>query len=188
MSSRPIRTGLDRPGVTRPRAPRVAQVIPFALTSPSPQQALAFEPRELWVGVHLPWLEIEALQQRGGSEIPRAIVELQGQTQYIVAACERAQRFGIRRGMGMAAALALVPTLETCSRDLMRERQLLERLATRAHRFTPRVSLAPPDGLVLEVKGSLHLFGGAEKLRRAIEVDCFEAGVKPIVALAPSPL
>ena len=88
----------------------------------------------------------------------------------------------------MAAALALVPNLETCARDVTRERQLLERLATRAHRFTPRVSLVPPDGLVLEVKGSLHLFGGAEKLRRAIEVDCFEAGVKPIVALAPSPL
>ncbi len=113
---------------------------------------------------------------------------MQGQTQYIVAACERAQRFGVRRGMGMAAALALVPNLETCARDITRERQLLERLATRAHRFTPRVSLVPPDGLVLEVKGSLHLFGGAEKLRRSLEVDCFEAGVKPIVSLAPSPL
>jgi protein ImuB len=137
--------------------------------------------------MHLPWLEIEALQQTA-REAPRAIIELQGQTQYVVAACERAQRFGVRRGMGMAAALALVPNLETCTRDVTRERQLLERLATRAHRFTPRVSLVPPDGLVLEVKGSLHLFGGPEKLRRALEVDCFEIGVKPIVALAPSPL
>jgi protein ImuB len=184
MSSRPIRTGLVRPGVTRLRAKPGS----VELTAPPPQQALAFEPRELWVGVHLPWLEIEALQQRGGRERPRAIVELQGQTQYIVAACELAQRFGIRRGMGMAAALALAPSLETCARDIPRERQLLERLATRAHRFTPRVSLVPPDGLVLEVKGSLHLFGGAPRLRRAIEVDCFEAGVKPIVSLAPSPL
>src|SRR5581483_972014 len=29
---------------------------------------------------------------------------------------------------------------------------LLERLAIRAQRFTPRVSLVPPDGLLLEVK------------------------------------
>jgi protein ImuB len=183
MSSRPVHTGLVRPGVTRPRE----KVSPFPLTTAPPQQGFAFEPRELWVAVHLPWLEIEALQQTA-REAPRAIVEMQGQTQYIVAACERAQRFGVRRGMGMAAALALVPNLETCARDALRERQLLERLATRAHRFTPRVSLVPPDGLVLEVKGSLPLFGGAEKLRRAFEVDCFEAGVKPIVALAPSPL
>jgi protein ImuB len=183
MSSRPIRTGLVRPAGSR----LLEKVSPFPLASSSPQQALAFEPRELWVGMHLPWLEIEALQQTA-REAPRAIIELQGQTQYVVAACERAQRFGVRRGMGMAAALALVPNLETCTRDVTRERQLLERLATRAHRFTPRVSLVPPDGLVLEVKGSLHLFGGPEKLRRALEVDCFEIGVKPIVALAPSPL
>ncbi len=187
MSSRPMRTGLVRPGGTRPRVPRAPTVSPFPLAPPPSQQALVFEPREMWVGLHLPWLEIEALQQTA-REVPRAIVELQGQTQYIVAACERAQRLGVRRGMGMAAALALVPHLETCARDVTRERQLLERLATRAHRFTPRVSLVPPDGLVLEVKGSLHLFGGAEKLCRSIEVDCFEAGVKPIVSLAPSAL
>ncbi|MEJ0040560.1 MAG: DNA polymerase Y family protein [Gammaproteobacteria bacterium] len=183
MSSRPIRTGRVRPEVSRLRA----KVSPSLAPPPPPQQALAFEPRELWVGLHLPWLEIEALQQTAG-KTPRAIVELQGQTQYVVAACERAQRFGVRRGMGMAAALALVPDLETCARDATRERQLLERLATRAYRFTPRVSLVPPDGLVLEVKGSLHLFGGAEGLCRALESDCFEAGVKPIVSLAPSPL
>ena len=183
MSSRPVRTGHDRPGVSRP----LTKTSPLPLASP-PQQQLAFEPRELWIGLHLPWLEIEALQQRAAQEAPRAIVELQGQTQYIVAACEQAQRFGVRRGMGMAAALALVPHLETSPRDVTRERQLLERLATRVHRFTPRVSLVPTDGLVLEVKGSLHLFGGPEKLCRALEMDCFEAGVKPIVALAPSPL
>src|SRR5215207_7670206 len=38
-------------------------------------------------------------------------------------------------------------------------KKILERLATGAQRFTPRVSLAPPDGLLLEVKGSLNLFG-----------------------------
>jgi protein ImuB len=190
MSSRSIRTGLARPGETRLRVARATKASLLALSPPPPpppQQALAFEPRELWVALHLPWLEIEALQH-SAREVPRAIVELQGQTQYIVAACERAQRFGVRRGMGMAAALALVPNLETCARDATRERQLLERLATRAYRFTPRVSLVPPDGLVLEVKGSLHLFGGAEKLCRVLEMDCFEVGVKPIVSLAPSPL
>ena len=45
-----------------------------------------------------------------------------------------------------------------------RQQQLLEQLAMRAQRFTPRVSLAPPDGLLLEVKGSLHLFGGMEDI------------------------
>src|SRR5690348_7624746 len=66
--------------------------------------------------------------------------------------------------------------------------QGLERLAVCAQRFTPRVSLVPPDGLVLEVKGSLHLFGGAEALRRALEDECRAVGVKPVPSLAPFPL
>src|SRR5487761_627026 len=44
--------------------------------------------------------------------------------------------------------------------------QDLERLGVRAQRLTPRVSLDPPDGLLLEIKGSLHLFGGVEGLTR----------------------
>src|SRR2546429_3283039 len=40
-------------------------------------------------------------------------------------------------------------------------------LGMRAQRFTPRVSLAPPDGLLLEVQGSLHLFAGVAGVRGA---------------------
>jgi protein ImuB len=65
---------------------------------------------------------------------------------------------------------------------------LLERLATRAQRFTPRVSLAPPDGLLLEVKGSLHLFNGVEGLVRALSNECALLGLKATLAVSPTPL
>ena len=64
----------------------------------------------------------------------------------------------------------------------------LERLAVRAQRFTPRVSLVPPDGLVLEVKGSLHLFKGVEGLSRALANEGVAMGLNPQLALAPTPL
>ncbi len=64
----------------------------------------------------------------------------------------------------------------------------LERLALCAQRFTPRVSLVPPDGLVLEVKGSLHLFNGVEGLSRALASECASLGLKSMVALSPTPL
>jgi protein ImuB len=64
----------------------------------------------------------------------------------------------------------------------------LERLALCAQRFTPRVSLVPPDGLVLEVKGSLHLFNGVAGLSRALASECASLGLKSMVALAPTPL
>ena len=64
----------------------------------------------------------------------------------------------------------------------------LERLDLCAQRFTPRVSLVPTDGLVLEVAGSLHLFNGVEGLSRALASECASLGLKSTVALAPTPL
>jgi protein ImuB len=66
--------------------------------------------------------------------------------------------------------------------------QGLEQLAIRAQRFTPRVSLAPPDGLLLEVAGSLHLFGGLTGLQREIIEECQRLQARPLLAFAPTPL
>ncbi len=64
----------------------------------------------------------------------------------------------------------------------------LLRLARRAERFTPRVSLEPPDGLLLEVRGSLHLFAGVAGLRRAVTEECRRLGLTAVLAFAPTPL
>jgi protein ImuB len=64
----------------------------------------------------------------------------------------------------------------------------LTRLARCAQRFTPRVSLEPPDGLLLEVRGSLHLFGGVAGLRVALLKMCGELGLEARLAFAPTPL
>ena len=66
--------------------------------------------------------------------------------------------------------------------------QDLERLGARAQRLTPRVSLDPPDGLLLEVKGSLHLFGGTEGLSRETAGECSGLGMPCTLAIAPTPL
>ena len=64
----------------------------------------------------------------------------------------------------------------------------LTRLAQLAQRFTPRVSLEPPDGLLLEVRGSLHLFAGLSGLSSALTQLCAELTLKPQLAFAPTPL
>jgi protein ImuB len=65
---------------------------------------------------------------------------------------------------------------------------LLNRLGMLAQRFTSRVSLEPPDGLVLEVLGSLALFDGVARLCRAFRAGCHAAGAAPVLTLAPTPL
>ncbi|MGO9804521.1 MAG: Y-family DNA polymerase [Steroidobacteraceae bacterium] len=64
----------------------------------------------------------------------------------------------------------------------------LERLALRAGQYTPRVSLEPPDGVLLEVQGSLHLFAGVAGLRLALLDECRRLGMPAVLAFAPTPL
>ncbi|MGH8295322.1 MAG: hypothetical protein ACRETZ_07485 [Steroidobacteraceae bacterium] len=67
-------------------------------------------------------------------------------------------------------------------------RQDLERLGAQAQRLTPRVSLDPPDGLLLEIKGSLHLFGGVAGLSREMAGECSRLRIPCMLAVAPTPL
>lgn len=80
----------------------------------------------------------------------------------------------------LAVHLAASPSLSA--------QQNLERLGARAQRLTPRVSLDPPDSLLLEVKGSLHLFGGVEGLSREMAGECSRLRIPCMLALATTPL
>ena len=64
----------------------------------------------------------------------------------------------------------------------------LQRLALHAEAYTPRISLEPPDGVLLEVQGSLELFGGIAGLERALGADCRHFGIPAVLAFAPTPL
>jgi protein ImuB len=64
----------------------------------------------------------------------------------------------------------------------------LERLARHALRFTSLVSLEPPAALLLEVRGSLRLFGSATRLHDEIDACWRALGLQALSAVAPSTL
>lgn len=64
----------------------------------------------------------------------------------------------------------------------------LASLAEIAGGFTSRVSLEPPDAVLLEVRGSFRLFGGARGLCRQLLDRCSAAGYALYWSLAPTPL
>ncbi|NND59375.1 MAG: DNA polymerase Y family protein, partial [Gammaproteobacteria bacterium] len=99
-----------------------------------------------------------------------------------------AREHGVRNGMDLNAAYALCPALQTRLRDGHKEQQRLQRLARWAGQFTPWVSVEAPAALLLEVRGSLKLFGGAVALFERIEqgLDALQAAHR--LALAPTPL
>ena len=64
------------------------------------------------------------------------------------------------------------------------EREALEAVAAWACRFTPRVSLEPPQGLLLEVEGSLRYYGGRRQLLKKLLTGLAEIGFEARFALA----
>jgi protein ImuB len=66
--------------------------------------------------------------------------------------------------MGVADARAMHPALEVVEADPAAERRLLEGLADWCDRYTPLVALDGEDGLVLDVTGCAHLFGGERRM------------------------
>src|SRR5258708_1752222 len=63
----------------------------------------------------------------------------------------------------------------------------LEHVAAWACQFTPRVSLEPPHGLLLEVKSSLRLFDGLERLLERLREGLDAMELTALLAVAPAP-
>jgi len=66
------------------------------------------------------------------------------------------------------------------------EREALAAVAAWACQFTPRVSLEPPQALLMEVEGSLRYFGGRWKFLAQLRAGLPRLGLEARVAEAPS--
>ena len=107
----------------------------------------------------------------------------------IVAANRPAQARGVCMGMSVSAACALVSGLHTIARDTAKEHATLARIAAWSLQFTSFVNIAESgDVLLLEIKGSLKLFGGLGKVHQHIVRGVAELGFNASIACAPTPL
>jgi protein ImuB len=141
--------------------------------------------RRLWFCVYLPNLPLEA---SGPVQDARAVVEEQQGIHRVLLADAKAQAAGILPGQSANAALALLSTLRLEERSALREQAAMESLATWLEQFTSIVCLAGPDVLLLEIAGSLRLYGGLQCLRQQITAGLKEQGFDALLAIAPTPL
>jgi protein ImuB len=138
----------------------------------------------LWLALYLPRFPLEVLGAPRAAALPVAVIS----GTVVVAIDADAACAGVHAGMSAGAACALVPNLILASRDEAAETAALEGLAAWAGRFTSFVSLVPPDGLLLEIGGSLALFGGLDALLERVRhaIDALGYGVR--FGVAPTPL
>lgn len=142
----------------------------------------------LWLGVYLPRLALEVFGLTDERR-PAAVVtgDQQGRS-LLHAVSASAMKQGVIPGMTLTSAYALCPTLAVEIRDLKKEQQALNKLAELGLAFTSWVSLDFPEALLLEVRGSLALFGSLENLTAKLRETLCTKGHRICCAAAPAPL
>ena len=116
---------------------------------------------------------------------PFAVADRRG---FILACDRKAALRGVAPGMAAPAALALAARLVVRPRDPAAETEAVLGLAAWASQFTPSVAIALPDTVLLEVSGSLQLFGGIGKITAALQAGLTDMGFSACLAGAPTPL
>jgi len=102
----------------------------------------------------------------------------------LTAVNDAAAALGLKTGMALADARAMYPQIAVADADEAADRALLEAIADWCDRYTPLVGLDPPDGLMLDVTGCAHLFGGEKALAADLVRRLKAQGYQARVAIA----
>lgn len=97
-----------------------------------------------------------------------ALIATEANRVRLTAIDKAAKAEGLKIGMSLADARALVPVLLTGHSDPAGDTTALERLADWCGRFSPWVATDGEDGLLLEITGVPHLFGGEQNMLQQV--------------------
>jgi protein ImuB len=115
---------------------------------------------------------------------PLVIFGKRGNLDLLLAVDIAAERLGLAAGLALAQARAMHPTLAAVPEDQDADARLLDAIADACHRYTPLVAVDPPDGILLDIGGCAHLFGGEEKLRDDLLARMMRLGLSARAAVA----
>jgi protein ImuB len=127
----------------------------------------------------------EAQAPRGKGE-PLVVFGRRGNLDLVVAVNAAAERLGLHPGLALAQARAMHPALAAMPEDRAADSRLLHAITEWCQRYTPLVAPDPPDGILLDITGCAHLFGGEQKLCSDLAMRIIGFGLSAHAAVAGS--
>lgn len=116
---------------------------------------------------------------------PLIMIGRQGAKRLVLSVDDNAAAAGLRVGMAVSKAQALVPGLAIMDADPAADDEALDRLALWAlQRYSPIVAADPPDGIVIDTAGADHLHGGEEAMLGQMLQRFGEAGIAAKLAIS----
>ena len=95
---------------------------------------------------------------------PLIVTGKRGNVEVLTAADDAARRLGLTPGLALAQARAMHPGIDVVAEDVEADATLLDSIADWCLRYTPLVACDMPDGLLLDISGCAHLYGGEREL------------------------
>ena len=115
---------------------------------------------------------------------PLVVTGKRANIEVVTAVDEAAERLGLSPGIALAQAHAMSPSIETTAEDIEADVALLESIADWCLRYTPLVACDPSDGLLLDITGCAHLYGGETRLVADLSNRLDRAGFAYSLAIA----
>ncbi len=128
------------------------------------ENLLSSTPRR-YLSLWLPYLPFERCRFTKSPEVPSVFIEKQRGALRLSVCDALAQKNGLKPGMMLAEARAIVPGLHAAPLDAAANQAALLKLAGICEQFTPLVALDGVDGLLLDMTGCAHLYGGEQAMQ-----------------------
>ncbi|MEZ5714232.1 MAG: DNA polymerase Y family protein [Paracoccaceae bacterium] len=135
------------------------------------------------VSMWFPRLASDRVLRTRPSDAPFALTLKQANAERLYCLNIAAERQGLHRGMPFADARAFCPDLQSCPADPAGDERFLHVLRRWATRYCPWVGLEGRDGLVLDITGAAHLFGGEAMMLADMRQRLSRAGFGPRIGL-----
>lgn len=138
------------------------------------------------LSIWLPQLPLDRLVRYGDTRLvgPFAMIAEESNAWRLTHVNDAALKAGVKAGQALADARAICPDLLTEPSDPVREELLLRALWRWADTLSPRVSLDPPDGLLLDITGCAHLFGGELAMGRETLTRLYDLQIQAQIGIA----
>jgi protein ImuB len=142
----------------------------------------------LWACILLPQLALDAVLRRlPDPDPPLALVTGPAQLRSLHAVNAGAAEAGLRPGMRLTAAHALLPEFSMVEYEPQAEARWQRFLAAWAYRHSSLVSAQWPGCIVLEVRASFRLLGPWPRIEARLREELAALGFSHRIALAPTP-
>jgi protein ImuB len=122
--------------------------------------------RHRFLGLWLMRLATDRIVRQRSAPDPRPLVVTgrRGNVERLTAVDAAAAELGLKPGLALAEARARYPDLAVVAEHSADDRRLLDDIADWCQRYTPLLAVDPPDGLLLDIAGCAHLYGGEDRL------------------------